>query len=93
MAFAEDLSVYFDTLNGFAEAVQVNGLPVNAIVDLPSKDSALSEDFEPAIHCQFSDVDPVAQGDPVVVRSVNYQVTNIDQDETGLLVVLFLEAV
>ena len=93
MAFAEDIGDYFDTADGFAEVVQVNAVPVDAIVNLASKDTDEVEDEEPNIVAEFADVDPVEQGDPVIVRGANYAVTNIDLAETGRIVTLYLEDV
>ncbi len=91
MVFTEDIGIYFDTTAGFAEVITIRTLPIDAIVDIPSKDSDLAEDQEPSALFEYAKDLAVAQGDAVVIRTKNYLVTNVDPDETEKLVTIYLE--
>lgn len=90
MPFTEDHTAFLDT-DEFATAVTVGGAPVNAIFDNDyvevAFDGVTMESLGPALLCDESDatVAAAAQGDAVVVNSVNYTVGEVRPDGTGMV--------
>lgn len=76
------------TPNG-GDPVTVNGIFDNEYEEVGFGDVGL-ESSSPAFTCRESDVTGVAQGDALVINSVNYLIRNPQPDATGM-VVLILE--
>lgn len=89
MAFTEDLTPFFDTVNGFAETVTYQGSTSIAVIF----DNAFIEDrlgavgiesTKPACLVRTSQVSSVVQGHTIARGAVNYQVASVHPDGTGL---------
>lgn len=99
--FTEDFSVFFD-LDGFAEDVLVGApgfeVTIQAIFDsahLAERDEKSSakatysfnlSTSEPMLTCKSVDVDGLASGTRVVVRSVEYVIADKQPNGTGITV-------
>lgn len=86
MAFAEDLTVFFNPAE-FAEEVALNGVTVRGIFD----DAYLFEDIQssasaPAVTLASADVPANPAGLPVVARGVTYKVVEPMPNGTGVTV-------
>jgi hypothetical protein len=95
MAFAEDLSVFFDTVTGFAEAVTFDGTPdVPMIFDAAFFQDSLGvisvESAQPAALAMVASVGSAPHGKAIARGGVSYIVKNTHPDGTGL-VLLILE--
>ena len=77
--FTEDLAVYFDTEDGFAEYVVVNGSVVPAIVDYRTT-LALGNDVlvpETSLLIRSSDAVGVAEAQAATVRGAPYVIRQV----------------
>ena len=54
--------------------------------------SGMASSSAPAVHCKTADVSVAAKGDAVVVNSVNYIVTAIKPDGTGMTTLVLKKA-
>lgn len=93
MAFEEDLSVFFDTVNGFAERVTFDGNPdVPMIFDAAFFEDALGrigvESSQPAALARVADVGSAPHGKVIVRGSTTYHVQNNRPDGTGLTLLI-----
>lgn len=100
MAFAEDLSLFFDATNGFAVDVSATtrlgaAVQFKAIFDAPHVDvlgTGLMESSGPVLIAVTADVQDLAHRDRLTVNAKVYAIESIQPDGTG--VTLFkLEAV
>ena len=97
MAFAEDLSPFFD-LGGFGVAAQLHltggaTRTINCLYDHPSQplvtyDVAVEAD-SPHMLCQKADASGLARGNTVDVGGGTHKVVRIADDGTGLVTVYF----
>lgn len=84
-----DTSEHFD-LDDFAEIVTVNGKKMKAIFDKVQvqhqEGFALVTDNVPHLTCQTVDLDKAKalQGSPVVVRKNAYEISDLQDDGTGV---------
>lgn len=82
----DGLEDFFDT-DDFAEVVTMKGKQVKAIFDIVQLDHAdgfgVVKSYAPHLTVQTKDITTLEQGDLVVVRGTNYEVSNTDDDGTG----------
>jgi len=87
MAFAEDMSPYFDTDTGYGVACLFNGsLTVNCLFDNAYGDVLGAGGTVPTITGPTASLAAIERGDTVVVASVSYTITNVEPDATGVTV-------
>jgi hypothetical protein len=84
--FAEDLSVFFDVTDGFAETVTVGGATVVGIFDIDYVDASGFESSGPMLTLPSASCVGVANDTPVIARGVNYRVVEPKPDGTGVTV-------
>lgn len=90
MAFAEDLSVFFDT-DGFAVECVINTTSprtIDVIFGTPTEgaqlyDSSVEADA-PFFHCKTSDLSGVTVGKTATINTVVYKIKKIRDDGTGV---------
>ena len=84
--FVEDLSVFFDTANGFAQSATVDGDTFPAIFDnaYQSTLGGLVESTGPICQAKTADVASVVQGATISIGGTDYVVTGVQPDGTGL---------
>ena len=82
MAFAEDFDNYFDT-SDFGVTITVGGTSVVAIFDHEHVEVNGVASRRPVIQYETA-AKAAAQGDAVVIASVNYVIEVIELDGTGL---------
>ncbi|PTR17498.1 hypothetical protein C8R31_101662 [Nitrosospira sp. Nsp2] len=83
MAFAEDLSVFFDT-DEFADAVTYNGAPLAGIFDNAYFEGQGIQGSQPVFTCPTADVASARHGDLLVRAGVTYKVVGVEPDGTGI---------
>lgn len=87
---------YFD-LDDFAEYVTVKGKRMKAIFDRViteiNEGQIIVKGYKPTITCQTTDFDKskAGQGDIVVVRKKQYEITDVEPDGTGITSVTLFE--
>jgi hypothetical protein len=79
-------------LQDFGITATVGGASVTGIFDDAYADPLNFSGSEPSLLCKSSDVSARAQGDAVVVNAVNYTITAIKPDGTGMTRLLLAEA-
>lgn len=90
--FTEDLTAFFDTVNGFAETVTYNGSSElagifdNAYVKVDLGTGV--ESRHPAVVMRAADVPDVAHGDTIVRDGTTYHVIGVEPDGAGVVVLL-----
>jgi hypothetical protein len=86
--FAEDLSTFFDTTNGFATPATVLGQTVPVIFDKAYFGAlgAMVETTGPQCVGKTADLASVVQGTAVVINATTYTVTGVQPDGTGITV-------
>lgn len=92
--FTEDLTAFFDPVNGFAEAVTYQGSEIEVIFDNAYVKVDLGSGVEsrhPACVARAADVPAVAHGHTVVRGGATYHVIGVEPDGAGV-VLLLLEA-
>jgi hypothetical protein len=95
VAFAEDLTQFFDT-DDFGVAATYNGsATVNGIFD--NGFSAIGnepgvEGSMPAFTCRAADIPSVAHGDTLVISAVTYTVVGVHPDGTGVVTLALSES-
>lgn len=90
MAFIEDLTPFFAD---FGIAATVGGVAVVGIFDNNYATAlGFTSGTQPALIVKASDVPAVAQAAAVVILTINYTVTAIEPDGTGLLLLRLQEA-
>jgi hypothetical protein len=86
--FAEDISAYFDTATGFAQACTVNGVSVDAIFDNGYSTGSVGAlgmaNTEPTLTLATALVPASPTGLPVVANGTNYLVALHEPDGTGI---------
>lgn len=93
MAFTEDLSLFFDTTNGFAVDVTINtsvgvlvrtikGIMTSALENLAMFDAQV-EASGPELVCRTSDLTSVDHSNKFVIAGVTYRLINRLDDGTG----------
>ena len=99
MAFDEDISLFFDTDDGFAVLATFKGETISVIVDddyytVQGEEVDISSS-QLAAHCRTEDVVTAAQGDTLTIEdgdhAGDYTISNVRPDGTGVTV-LALEA-
>lgn len=78
-----DLDVFIDT-EEFAVIATVDGLPVNGIYDRPYVDTEEVSGYQPSLTCKTIDVSTVAEDDTVIIDGVNFRISSIEPDGTGI---------
>lgn len=95
MAFSEDLDVFFDTVNGFAEEVTFDGDPVAMIFDAAFFEDELGaagvESTRPAALAKVADVGEAPHDSLIVRGGVTYKVVGNRPDGTGLTLLILEE--
>lgn len=90
MAFAEDLSMYFDTEHGPAVTAIYKGEPIPVIFNRPFflEDGEVSSiaSSKPEATCRTEDVQDARQGDRITIDGVTYKVVLPMPDGTGITV-------
>lgn len=95
MAFAEDLTPFFDT-DDFGVAATYNGsTTVNGIFD--NGFSAIGNDpgiegSLPTFTCRTADVPSAVQGDTLTISAVAYTVVGVHPDGTGVVTLALSES-
>ena len=93
--FAEDLTVMFDEVDGFATPAVYKGVQISVIYDdayfLVQGEDVGVDSTKPAAICRASDVTGVKQGDSITVNSIAYTINSPKPDGTGQTIVLALE--
>ena len=87
----DDLDAFINPLE-FAVTATIAGIQVDGIFESPYIDTQEVAGFSPTITCQTVDVENVVEDDTVIIDSVNYRVSGIQADGTGITI-LTLEAV
>lgn len=87
--FTEDLTVFFDTANGFAETVTYQGTHIDVIFDDAFVNIGVGqfggvESRKPACLAREADVPSVAHGHTVKRGAVTYHVIGVEPDGTGV---------
>ena len=88
---------YFFNTNDFAEYVVLNGKKIKAIFDRSITEHTdgftFIKGYKPQIVCQSTDVvkSGALQGSGCVVRKLNYTVTEIEPDGTGITTVTLFQ--
>jgi hypothetical protein len=90
MPFDEDLGEFLDT-DEFATAATYtpaggSAKTVNGIFDARYFEALGIDGTQPAFTCVASDVPDAARGDALVIDSVDYKVSGVEPDGTGLTV-------
>ncbi len=94
MAFTEDPSEFLDTTHGFAVVATWKGTTsVNGIFDDDYFEDGVgqgpgAESSQPRFLCRSSDVPAVAQNDTLAIGAVNYVVTSVHPDGTGMTLLI-----
>lgn len=83
MAFTEDFDEFFDAAD-FATAITIAGTSVNAIFDNEYVEVNGVTSRRPVIQFETAAKSSAAQGDAVVINSVNYVIEVIEPDGVGL---------
>ena len=91
MSFTENFDNFFDT-DDFAvsatwtpsggDATAVIGIFDNEYFEAGGGEVG-AEGSKPAFHCETADIPNAAQGDAIVINTVNYLIINIQPDGTG----------
>lgn len=94
MPFAEDLSVFFKTVE-FASAATWGALSANVILDMPTEDvfGGQSSSNEYMAMLRASDFPDIARGASIAINSVNYKVREVRLQDDGALKALLLSKV
>lgn len=94
MAFAEDLSVFFQTAE-FALAATWGALTANVILDMPTEDvlGGQSNSNEYMAMLRSSDFPDIARGASIAINSVNYKVREVRLLDDGAVKALLLSKV
>jgi hypothetical protein len=85
--FAEDLSAFFDTANGFAQnATLLGGAVMPVIFDNAYQGSmgGFVESTGPQCVAKTADVAALVQGSTITVNAIAYKVAIVQPDGTGL---------
>lgn len=83
MAFTEDFGEFFDT-NDFGITITIAGTSVTAIFDHEYVEVNGVDSRRPVIQFETAAKSAAAQGDAVVINSVNYVIEIIQLDGQGL---------
>lgn len=94
MAFAEDLSVFFKTVE-FASNATWGALSANVILDMPTEDilGGQVSSFEFMAMLPASSFPNIARGDSIAISSVSYKVREVRLLDDGALKALLLSKV
>ena len=86
--FAEDLSTFFDTTNGFAQNATVLGQTVPVIFDKAylGAMAGLVESTGPQCVGKTADLASAVQGTAIVISGTTYTVTGNEPDGTGVTI-------
>jgi hypothetical protein len=89
--FADDLSNIFD-VDEFATAVTYNGGTINGIFDnetvpIDAGGFAIVHQEQPRLTCRTVDLSSIAEGQAMVINSVNYTIQAWIDDGTGVTVI------
>lgn len=90
MAFTEDLTQFFDT-DDFAVAATISSATVNGIFEnqfLGAPGEADVAGTVPTFTCRTADVSSVTAGTTVTISAVNYVVTGVHPDGTGVTMLI-----
>lgn len=83
--FVEDLTPFFDTVTGFAQACAFsNGVTADCIFDNGYAEALQGAGTTPTLTAATSTVATVVRGNTVTVNSVSYAVANVEADGTGV---------
>ena len=84
--FVEDLTPYFDTASGFAQAATVSGQSVPVIFDngYAAALGGLVESTGPSCQAKSADVAAVVQGSTITIGGTAYTVVGVEPDGTGV---------
>lgn len=87
MAFAEDLTVFFNE-DDFAVAATLQGAAVSGILDEEYTEPLgnVVEGKTPIFQCRAADVPSVAHGQTLVVGARTFKVRGVEPDGTGVVV-------
>lgn len=96
MAFAEDLTIFFNT-DDFAEEVTLNGETVSVIFDNPTESVDLYETgveaTDASMLCKTSDLASIARNQTVVRGAASYKTVRWSRIDDGLISRVFLNKV
>ncbi len=85
MAFAEDVTAFLDTAHGFAVNATIGAATVPVIFDAAYADAlGMVAGTRPVALGATADLAAVGQGDTVTIDAVEYIVTGVEPDGTGL---------
>ena len=92
MAFAEDLSVFFNE-DDFAVAATLQGVAVSGIFDEEYTEPLgnVVEGKTPIFQCRAADVPSVAHGQTLVVGGRTFKVRGVEPDGTGVVLLRLQE--
>ena len=91
--FVEDLTVYFDTANGFAVNAAVGGATVPVIFDKSYLAAmGFAESSVPQCVGRSVDLASAVQGTAITINAVAYRVTEHQPDGTGVTTLLLEKA-
>lgn len=86
MAFDEDLSAFFDTSQGFADAVTVGGQALKAIFQNEYVESNGIAGVQPVALLEQATLPAITPSTTTLVHSgTTYLITQVEQDGTGLV--------
>ncbi|WP_294344695.1 hypothetical protein [Prosthecochloris sp.] len=99
MAFAEDISLFFDKTDGFAVSATFKAAAIDVIFDneyyaVPGEEVDV-ESSQPAAHCKSSDVASAVIGDALTINdgdhAGDYTIINVRPDGTGVTILALEE--
>lgn len=91
--FTEDLTVFFDTVNGFAETVTYQGsTSISAIFDAAffadHMSQVIVDSTKPACLVRSASVSGVVQGYTILRGSTTYKIVDVQPDGTGITLLI-----
>lgn len=89
--FTEDLSVFFDTANGFAVNATLSGGGTVPVIFDAAYQGALggfAESTGPQCTAKSADVATAVQGSTLVIAGITYKVTELQPNGTGITILM-----
>lgn len=91
MAFAEDLTEFFDTTNGFAVVGTYSGSGYNGIFDAEYAGDGMMAGTIPTFTLTTSDASVMAINGVITINSVAHLIREKQQDGTGVTILILEE--
>lgn len=82
--FAEDLTAFFDTVDGFADEAVIGGAAIKGIFDREFIQTDRIEGYAPIFTCRTDDITEAGHNDTITILDVAYTIQGNEPDGTGI---------